>query len=256
MNYTKFILTRLFPILLVFYACQDAKQATLQDKVERNNPKATADTNPDYQKKTKHKQSNIRKVFEEIPNEMLVSSLFPAPDKEMRKKILSGNAEGMSAYRDVLVDTANHYLFYDKQQGDKGILTTIKTLPYQNTDAELVLIEISLWSKSRVESEALYLLKRNSVGGVEELSNADLLPTVRLQDFYKEDIANKIKEVDHNYMPILCYELPREGDRIKVFLGEWFHAKESFSYKPDIEYIELSWKNSRFEKAGVITGLK
>lgn len=250
------MLTRFFPILLVLYACQPSKQHNLQDKVERNNPKATADTNPDYEKETKHKQSNICKVFEEIPNEMLISSLFPAPDKEMRKKILSGKAESMSDYRDVLVDTANHYLFYDKQLGDKGVLTTIKTLPYQNTDAELLLIEISLWSKNRVESEALYLLKRNSVGGLEELSKADLLPTVRLQDFYKEDIAEKIKEADHNYMPILCYELPREGNRIKVFLGEWFHAKESFSYKPDIEYIELVWRNSKFEKLGVITGMK
>lgn len=256
MNYTKFILTRLFPVLLGLCACQDAKQETVQDKVERNNPKATADTSPDYEKKTKTKQSNIRKVFEEIPSEMLVSSLFPAPDKEMRKKILNGKAEDLKTYRDVLVDTAQHYLFYDKQQGDKGILTTIKAIPYQNRDAELILIEISLWSKERVETEALYLLKRNRVGGIEELSNSDVLPTIRLQDFYKEDVAGKIKEVDHNYMPILCYELPREGNRIKVFLGEWFHEKESFSYKPDVEYIELMWNDSRFEKVGVITGLK
>ncbi|MEN9244295.1 MAG: hypothetical protein Q6K81_05305, partial [Gloeomargarita sp. DG02_5_bins_242] len=67
------------------------------------------------------------------------------------------------------------------------------------------------------------------------------------QDFYQTDVAEKIQEADHNYLPVLCYERERGREVVKVFLGEWFHGREQFDYKPEIDFLELQWKDGKFE---------
>lgn len=235
----------LFPLLLCMLSCQ-------QNPKQADNSPSSQTTTLDVtqpQKQSIFKKTDIRKIFQEVPSDLLNSSLCQAPDLALRKKIISQQAENKTLYRDIVVDTVAQYLFYDKEKdNNRGVLTTIASFPLGDSSGELVAIEISLWSDTRVETENLHFLKRNPVGGYQTVNTRDILPTVRLEDFYKGDIAEKIVDADHNYLPVLCYEMQRGENKIKVFLGEWFHEKESFKYKPDVDFIELVWKDSHFEK--------
>lgn len=99
-----------------------------------------------------------------------------------------------------------------------------------------------------MESEALRMMKQSVEGKWEAVRVDSLMPKIYLQDFFKSDITPKLKMPDHNYMPVLCYELLRGGNRIKVFLGEFTYKQEKFQYEPDVDYIELEWRNQRFYK--------
>lgn len=187
---------------------------------------------------------NIAAVFLSLPDEMLTSSLFGALDIEEKKKILY---EKSPEIRDLIVDSVKGYLFFDREVQNQGIITTLSTFMCQDSNL-LVVADISKWSEEKVESEALRMMKQTGDGKWEAVRTDSLIPKIYLQDFFSSDITSKLKMPDHNYMPVLCYELMRGGNRIKVFLGEFAFKQEKFLYEPDVDFIELEWRNYRFHK--------
>ena len=190
---------------------------------------------------------DIKTIFEKIPNDFFRSSLF----KEMGQKEKESIFGATKDWKDVVYDSVNHYIFFDRETKDKnkGILTTIKAFPF-NDGAELVVVEISKWSDEDTETEDIRCIKIEKDGSQVELSRYNIFPEIQLQDFFKKDITTKIPAPDHNSMPALLYEIQRNANVIHVFLGEWKHTKEVFSYKPDIDFVELRWESNHFVKIG------
>lgn len=208
------------------------------------------DTVPTIKKEQDKRTSDIKEIFLSMPSEYLNSKFAGSPNPAQRKAILEKTSK---EYQDITVDEANHYLLYSKNGEKQGMITTIASF-LENDGEEMYAVDISKWLEGKkelqTESEQFHLLKRGDSGTWEDLTLSDFMPKIELQDFFKKDIVTKIKQADHNYLPVLIYELPRKGNRIKVFLGEMIIGSERFLYKPDVEFIELEWNGEKFLKMG------
>lgn len=225
-------------------------QACKSDKQNKQKPiEVATDTLPaqTQQQAFVVKRTPISQVLEELPPEFLTSEMFGEVTADFKHKLLSGSFAKDKLFRDILIDSSNYYLFFDRQQAKRGTLIALSTFPYPSARSELIMLEISQWSDKRVETENLFFFKRNQAGGWEEIPLREIVPAIHLQDFYNSDVAGKIQEADHNYLPVLCYERERGSESVKVFLGEWFHGKEQFAYKPDIDFVELQWQDGKFD---------
>ncbi len=238
---------RFWGILFLFgcFSCQNKEQKK-QYEGQRANV-FRHDTSPVIVKENKRNRESITTIFTKIPNAFFQSSLFPALTQAEKANLLV-SAPNM---KDMVIDTLNHYIFFDRETKDKnkGILTTIKAFP-MNDGAELVVVETSKWSDENTETEEVKCLKIFKNGEQVELSMYNIFPEIQLQDFFKEDITTKIPAPDHNSMPALIYEIQRNKASIYMFLGEWKHSKEVFSYKSDIDFVELRWEDNHFVKIG------
>lgn len=232
--------------LLFCLACH--KQAPKQYEGEILN-KTKSDTIPLIKKESLRRTKNIKEIFKTIPNHFFSSSLFPELSQVEKEQLLVSP----KSMKDVVVDTSHYYIFFDKEtkEQDKGILTTVKAFPYTD-GTELVIVEISKWSEDDTETEDIRCLKIAKDGSQIELSKFNIFPKIQLQDFFKQDISNQLPAPDHNSMPALLYEIQRNKNAIHVFLGEWKHPNETFSYKPDIDFVELRWEDDHFVKIGKI----
>jgi len=223
-----------------------------EQKAVRVSTKAmnVADTLPNIAKAQDMRHSDIKEIFLTMPDEFLKSAFAGSPNLQQRKEII---AKTTKEYQDITLDEKNHYLLYAKNAEKQGMITTIATFCKKDGE-EIYAVDISKWLEGKkeiqTESEHFHLLKRGDSGVWEDLTLADYIPKIELQDFFKKDIVTRIKQADHNYLPVLIYELPRKGNRIKVFLGELVMGADKFQYKPDIEFIELEWNGEKFEKMG------
>lgn len=252
MNYTN-IGFLLFVLTLTFFACTNK----VEEKNQTSGEKAGADyrirkdTTGEFSVINASEQESLRQIFLAIPAEYLKNSMHEAPDSGMRNEILDKKGVASGVFRDIIVDTVNRYLLYYKEYENSGILTSLKAFPFMLKKGSLVMLDISVWKENKIESEAVYFLEKNKNNEWETSGKEKFLPSLKLQDFFSKDIGSVIKEVDHDYLPILCFELPRENHVLKAFLGEWKHGKEVFNYTPDRAFVELNWKNDLFQKVEI-----
>ncbi len=235
--------TGMFCAFLFFsLACQEKEIKRYEGEIASLSKK---DTIPVVVKAKTAGRKRLQTLFMQTPNEFFESSLFPDLSQSEKENLFLSSSQ----MKDVLVDTTQHYVFFDREtkSKDKGILTTFKAFPYSD-GAELIVVEVSKWSDEHTETEDIRCLKIEKDGTQVEMSRYNVFPEILLQDFFKEDITLKIPAPDHNSMPALLYEIQRNQQTIHVFLGEWKHTKEVFSYKSDIDFVELRWENNRFIK--------
>lgn len=232
-----------FCVCLCFsLACQEKEVKHYEGEIASLSKK---DTVPLVIKEKNVGRRSLQSLFIQTPNEFFDSSLFPTLTQSEKENLFLSSPQ----MKDVLVDTTQHYIFFDREtkNKNKGILTTFKAFPYSD-GAELIVVEVSKWSDENTETEDIRCLKIEKDGTQVEMSRYNVFPEILLQDFFKEDITLKIPAPDHNSMPALLYEIQRNQHVIRVFLGEWKHTKEVFSYKPDIDFVELRWENNHFIK--------
>ncbi|MFN0204023.1 MAG: hypothetical protein ACKVTZ_21060 [Bacteroidia bacterium] len=228
----------LITFLICFSAsCKKEKPAAYRQEIAAK-PKDTAANIVKWKEKRK---TDVRAAFLALPDEYVKSTFSGIPTPSQRQEIL---AKTSKSFRDITISENNHYLFYSKDDGKQGMMTTITSFLCKDS-SELIGVEVSKWDEKDQTTEQIHFLKQTSTGWEEA---TQVLPEVRLQDFFRKDISAEITHVDHNYLPVLCYELQKKGNRIKVFLGQFEHGKEKFKYKPDVDYIELEWNGEKFEK--------
>lgn len=234
-------------ILLLSFVLVNCEQKAKRVTAKSMN---TKDSIPTIAKQEDMRTSDIKEIFLTMPDEYLKSAFAGSPNPKQRQEILSKSTK---EYQDITIDEKNHYLLYSKNAEKQGMITTIATF-WKKDGEEIYAVDVSKWFEGKkelqTESEQFHLLKRGVSGVWEDLVLSDWLPKIELQDFFKKEIVTKIKQADHNYLPILIYELPRKGNRIKVFLGEMVVGSEKFQYKPDVDFIELEWNGEKFVKIG------
>jgi hypothetical protein len=239
----KYSLLFLFLSLLLTHCEQTAKRVSTKAM-------NISDSVPTIAKAQDMRRSDIKDIFLTMPDEYLKSAFAGSLTLKQRQEILAKNTKN---FQDITIDEKNHYLLYSKSAAKQGMITTIATFCKKDGE-EIYAVDISKWLEEKnaiqTESESFHLLKKGDSGAWEDLTLADYVPKIELQDFFKQEIVTRIKQADHNYLPILVYELPRKGNRIKVFLGELVMGADKFQYKPDVEFIELEWNGEKFEKVG------
>ncbi len=221
-------------------------------KKSTENFKVAQDTIKEFSVTPKGKRETLSEIFLSIPEIFLQSPTVEAPNLPMRNAILNREPAATAQYRDIVADTTRRYLFYYLESRNTGILTSIKDFPYTKKNGALLVVDVSVWNHNKMESENTFFIERNEKMEWIEVEKRAILPEIRLQDFYNKDNGSLLKEVDHDYMPFLCFELPPDNHIIKVFLGKWLYGSERFDYKPDRDFVTLLWINDKFEKAASV----
>jgi|GEM_PF-3034191 len=185
--------------------------------------------------------ADIQGAFRKIPAKYLKNSLGSPPTIVQRQEILNRRTQ---KWKDIIIDPFNNFVSYNKEKEDKGVITTIKSVPKKTNQ---FIVEHSAWGPDHIMTESIYFIEL--IGGKwTEVPHESVFPPIKLQNFFLSDISGKLRQTDHAYMPLLCYELPRKGEKMKVFLGEYNYQKSAdfFKYEPDIAYLELEWQKDKF----------
>lgn len=233
-------------LLLSFSACKKKAEKELQTVSRQER----IDSLPNMAQKPKIHRMDIEKVFVLLPDTFFQNRYFAAPDISQRQSIVEGDS---AFFRELVVDTLNHYLFFTQEEKEKGILTTLKSFACKDS-SEIFALENSYWNLQESATEKLFLFRKTKQGW-ESLNFYDYIPSVRLQDFFKKEVPLDLKNIEDSYMPTLLYELQRNSARIRVFLGEIRLPNRKFTYKGDIDYIELEWRDCKFYKVETAQGL-
>ncbi|MBX7243419.1 MAG: hypothetical protein K1X92_16895 [Bacteroidia bacterium] len=243
-------------LILVFGGCNVTPEQENQTTGEKAGAdyRIRKDTVGEFRAVNLQERESLRQIFQAIPDEYLKTSMYDSPDSVMRNAILNKTEFATRTFRDIIADTTNRYLLYYKEYTNAGILTSLKEFPFVHKKGGLIVVDISVWKEDKIESESVFFLEKNKEGHWEDSGKRKFLPSLKLQDFFNKDTGTFIKEADHDYLPFLCFELPRENQPLKVFLGEWKHGKEHFEYTPERAFVELNWRDDKFQKTEIISG--